>query len=225
MTAMGPAIVLISIAAATCSATIFAHEWQSRRDARRRREAVNAIIGNHAEMSGDARRGGGFSLLAGLASIFDRGRSKRINMARDLPELMDVMRLGIEGGMSFEKSFSLYAERFDTGLAIACRPAARLMSTGVEGREQALGRLADELESTAFKRFAGAVSRSTRYGAPLSPALDELARDMREAARADREEAVAKAPTKMLLPTGVFILPAMLILIAGPFLLELLEQM
>ena len=222
---MGATLALVSVAAAACSAAILAREQLARRDDRKRKEAVRAAIGGSAASAGAGRRPGRRLLPTRLASRLRGSGAKRVDMARDLPELMDVMRLGIEGGMGFEKSFSLYAERFDTGLALACRPAARLMATGVEGREKVLADLADELGSPAFKRFAGAVSRSIRYGARLSPALEELADDMREAARADREEAVAKAPTKMLLPTGVFILPAMLMLIAGPFLLELIEQM
>ena len=35
------------------------------------------------------------------------------------------------------------------------------------------------------------------------------------------EERVAKAPVKMMLPTGTLILPAMLLLVMGPILLEL----
>ena len=39
--------------------------------------------------------------------------------------------------------------------------------------------------------------------------------------KARRQEAVAKAPVKMMVPTGVLILPAMLMLVLGPVLLEL----
>lgn len=222
--AMGPVLVLLSVAAAACSAAILVHEHLEQRDGRKRRDVVRSMLGGGMDDQPLAPHGIA-AILDGLKAPLHKARARRIDIARDLPELMDVMRLGIEGGMSFEASFSLYAERFDTGLALACRPAARLMATGIESRDQVLSNLADELGSQAFKRFAGAVARSMRYGARLSPALEELARDVRDAARADREEAVAKAPTKMLLPTGVFILPAMLILIAGPFLLELLEQM
>ena len=37
------------------------------------------------------------------------------------------------------------------------------------------------------------------------------------------QEAIAKAPVKMMLPTGTLILPAMLLLVLGPVLLELME--
>lgn len=43
--------------------------------------------------------------------------------------------------------------------------------------------------------------------------------------RAQVEERVAKAPVKMMVPTGTLILPAMLLLVLGPVLLELMEGM
>ena len=39
--------------------------------------------------------------------------------------------------------------------------------------------------------------------------------------RARRQEQVAKAPVKMMVPTGTLILPAMLIMVLGPVLLEM----
>ena len=43
--------------------------------------------------------------------------------------------------------------------------------------------------------------------------------------QAQVEERVAKAPVKMMIPTGTLILPAMLLLVLGPVLLELMEGM
>jgi len=51
--------------------------------------------------------------------------------------------------------------------------------------------------------------------------LDDAAVQSRAAWKAQLEEKVAKAPVKMMLPTGTLILPAMLLLVMGPILLEL----
>ena len=50
--------------------------------------------------------------------------------------------------------------------------------------------------------------------------LEVLAAEVRATYRADMEEAVAKAPVKMLVPTAALILPAMLIVVMAPVLLE-----
>ena len=53
--------------------------------------------------------------------------------------------------------------------------------------------------------------------------LSLLASEARAVRKAKLEEKVAKAPVKMLLPVGTLILPAMLILIMGPIMLDLME--
>lgn len=189
--------------------------------AKRMRGSPAAAGGNPAASSRTAPR------TAGIAGFLRCG--KRAvgpgEVESHLPELIDVVCLGIEGGMTFEAAFGLYTDRFDTALARACRPAALLMRSGVEGRETVLRGLAGELGCRSFTRFVEISLRSIRFGARLAPLLRELADEVRESRSARSEEAIAKAPTKMLVPTGLLILPAMLLLVAGPFLLELLNQM
>ena len=163
-------------------------------------------------------------VIAHVPEALRPGAGKADEVDRQVPEMIGVVCLGLESGMTFDGAFSLYAERFDTQLALACREAASKMRSGIERRDQALDELSERLGSRPFKRFADAVERSVRFGTGLAPVLRDLADEIRVTNRSDREEQVAKAPTKMLLPTGVLILPAMLILVAGPFVLELLEQ-
>ncbi len=142
-----------------------------------------------------------------------------------LAEMIDVVCLAMEGGMQFDAAFAMYADGFDGELAMVCRPASRMLRNGVAERDAILSDLADHVDSRPFSRFVETVLRSLRYGSNLTPALRLLSAETRRSCRADREEAVAKAPTKMLIPTGVLILPAMMILIVGPFALEIIGQM
>ena len=154
-----------------------------------------------------------------------RNRSIKDAYERQLPVLIDVVSLGMQSGLSFESSFSLYANRFDTELSRVCRGAAKQLETGVASREAVLKDLADELECESFSRFVGAMGRSLRYGVQVTALLEKLSNETRRSYRSHREEEVAKAPIKMLIPTATLILPAMLILIAGPFLVEFIGQM
>ena len=67
------------------------------------------------------------------------------------------------------------------------------------------------------------IVRSLRFGSTLAPDLEAAASEARARHRAQVEERVAKAPVKMMVPTGALILPAMLILVLGPVLLELMQ--
>lgn len=66
---------------------------------------------------------------------------------------------------------------------------------------------------------------SLRFGTSLGEVLEQSAEQARAARKAQVEERVVKAPVKMMIPTGTLILPAMLLLVLGPVLLELMEGM
>lgn len=158
---------------------------------------------------------------------FPRRREKKLTETQvdgDLVELIDVLSLGMEAGMSFENAFFVYTEKFDTALSRKCRPAALMMANGVVSREEAMEDLSDELDSRAFSRFTQIVLRSVRFGSGLLPMLEGLSNDIRKSYRSDVEEKISTAATKMLIPTAVFILPAMLLMVMGPILVDLVEQ-
>ena len=152
------------------------------------------------------------------------GKLSEAQVNRDLLELIDVLGMGMEAGMSFENAFLLYSEKFDSALSRKCRPAALMMANGLVSREEAMRDLSEEIGSKSFTRFTQIVLRSVRFGSGLLPMLDGLSDDIRKAYRSDVEEKISTASTKMLIPTGVFILPAMLLLVAGPILVDLVEQ-
>jgi hypothetical protein len=82
---------------------------------------------------------------------------------------------------------------------------------------------AEEAERQLKEETVEGIIRSLRFGTSLSSDLSEQAASARASRRAKLEERVAKAPVKMLLPVGALILPAMLMLVLGPILLELMN--
>ena len=71
-------------------------------------------------------------------------------------------------------------------------------------------------------RPSRAAVRSLRFGTSLAEAFESQAGEARAVRKARREEQVAKAPVKMLVPVGTLILPAMLVLVLGPVMIELM---
>ena len=67
------------------------------------------------------------------------------------------------------------------------------------------------------------IVRSLRFGTSLASNLSLLSSEARAVRKAKLEEKVAKAPVKMLLPVGTLILPAMLMLVMGPIMLDLMQ--
>lgn len=150
-----------------------------------------------------------------------RRRRRAEVMERDLSEMLDVVALGMRSGMSFDRSLGLYTEYFRTSLADAFRSAQRQWACGLASRPEALREVAATYDSPLLSRVVENVVRSLRFGSTMADNLEDAAREARSGYKARREEAVAKAPVKMMIPTGVLILPAMLMLVLGPVLLEL----
>ena len=89
-------------------------------------------------------------------------------------------------------------------------------------REEALRELGKSYDSPLFEQAVESMIRSLRLGTALAENLEALSAEARNQYRADCQQAIAKAPVKMMVPTGVLILPAMLILVMGPILLEMM---
>lgn len=172
--------------------------------------AVLALVG--------AWVGAGFPQRVGKNLIAQRGS----NLERELPQMLAMVSLGLRGGLSFERSFGLYAEGFSTDFAQACLNAQRRWEMSLATREEALRDLAGSYQSDLLEQSVESMIRALRLGTALSENLEALAREARNQYRAACEEAIARAPVKMLVPTGTLILPAMLLLVMGPILLEMM---
>lgn len=152
-----------------------------------------------------------------------RVRQRASDAERHLPEMLDVVALGMRSGLSFDASLRIYASHFDTLLSRELENARIQWSSGLAQREEALRTLAATYDSVVFGRVVDTIAKSIRYGSSMVASLESDAAEARGAYQSEREERIAKAPVKMMVPTGVLILPAMLIMVLGPVLLELMQ--
>lgn len=144
-------------------------------------------------------------------------------MESRLPEMLGVLALGMRSGLSFDAALRLYCAHMDCELARELEVAQKLWMSGLEERDRALRRLASSYGSPVFDRVTETWVRSLRFGTSMVEGLECEGRQARAAYRSKREEQISKAPVKMMVPTGTLILPAMLVLVLGPVLLELMN--
>lgn len=156
-------------------------------------------------------------------AVMQRERRRADELERHLSEMLEVVSLGLRSGLSFDRSLQLYVEHFDTLLSRSCSSAQRQWSLGLATRDEALRALASTFDLLLFSRVVENVIRSLRFGSSLAEILESAASEARLQFRSRKQEQVAKASVKMLVPTGALMLPAMLLLVMGPVLLELME--
>jgi tight adherence protein C len=138
-----------------------------------------------------------------------------------LPQLLDVTVLGLRAGLSFDAAFGMYIRYFQGELRDLCKPAYDAWRRGIRDRTACLTDLAEAVALPEFKRFSQIAAKALRYGASMADMLAELSQQTRANYAALHKERIAKAPVKMLLPTCALILPAMMLLILGPIMLNI----
>lgn len=183
---------------------------------------VGAVLSTELAVAGLALgAAGGLMALPRAVKRAERDRAARLE--RDLSEMLEVVALGLRSGLAFDRSFELYGAHFRSTFARECAQAQRMWTYGLATREDALRDLASSYDSPLFARVVENAVRSLRFGSSLAESFEEAAAEARAVHRTHVEEQVAKAPVKMMVPTGTLILPAMLLLVLGPVLLELME--
>jgi tight adherence protein C len=219
-------LVLLAILAGAGAVFLFSFEWLCTRERthmhREAKERLGALWGK-ADKDGVWARVLARTPFGALLKRREEQRY-RASFERDLPALIEVVALGMQAGMGFDQSFALYTERFETPLAQCCQESLAVWQRGLKSREEGMRQLADRIKTPSFRHFCSSALRALRFGAPMTQLLLDLAQEARAEYRAKRQELVAKAPVKMLLPTGALILPAMLLLVMGPILLDLMRK-
>jgi tight adherence protein C len=115
------------------------------------------------------------------------------------------------------------AARADGPLAPVLR---RVIDEAERGR-----RLADALDDVPLRAgesarpVIGALLASERYGAPIGPALERLAADVRADARRQAEAAARRVPVKLLFPLVTCILPAFGLLTVAPLIASAIRSL
>ena len=142
---------------------------------------------------------------------------------QELSQLIEVLVLGLRSGLSFDRSLEFYCQYFSGGLSHLCALLQTQWNHGLITREEGLHALAESYDSSLLERIMESIIRALRFGTSLAETLSNAGAEIRATRKTKLEERVAKAPVKMLIPIGTLILPAMLILILGPVLLELIS--
>ena len=221
------ALLIIAGLGMACSVVLLCNEWLLSRGKARIQKATRRRLG---AMHQEPQPANVLvkALERSMLGVWAKRREKKQEEAsfeRDLPACLEVVALGMQAGMGFDQAFALYTERFDTALAKCCKESLAVWQKGLISREKGLRELSEIIATPSFRHFSSSVLRALRFGAPMTPLLMDLAQEARKDYRAKRQELVAKAPVKMLLPTGALILPAMLLLVMGPIILDLLRKM
>ncbi len=172
----------------------------------------------------------GAALAGWLTPAFimsSRGKRRVRLIARGLPDALELLVVCVEAGLSLDDSLDrVVAELGESHRALADELA--LLSADLKilpSREQALTNLADRIDLPSIRSIVGTLSQTMRFGTPLAHAMRVVASEMRNDVLISMEERANRLPALMTVPMIVFILPTIMMILGGPAMLRVLDQL
>jgi len=144
-----------------------------------------------------------------------RARNRQAEIARALPDALDMLSVGVEAGLAFESALLRVSDQWDNALTREFRRAVRSMRLGA-GREEALRRMAERTGVDDLRTFVAVLVQSSRLGVSIAQVLEAQAAQMRLKRRQRAETQARQASIKMIFPLVFLIFPAMFVVILGP---------
>ncbi|MBQ7203093.1 MAG: type II secretion system F family protein [Eubacterium sp.] len=141
-----------------------------------------------------------------------------------LADTIDLMSVCMEAGLSFDASLVKIAERMEGPLIDELMTVFRQIQLGKK-RNEALKGIADASDVKELKTFVSAVIQANQLGIPITNVLDAQAEQLRMDKSEEIKEVASKVPTKMTIPTVIFILPTIILVILGPVIFSVIDSM
>lgn len=159
--------------------------------------------------------------LAGIINIFPKyylkhrivERQKEIE--RSLPDVLDLLTVSIEAGLSFDGAVAKLVEKMSGVLVEEFSIVLKEMRVGVSKRD-AFKSLVERVPVPSLVTFVGAIIQADQLGVSIGNVLRIQSSQVRQKRRQKTQENAMKAPVKMLLPMIIFIMPTIFIVLLGP---------
>jgi tight adherence protein C len=153
--------------------------------------------------------------IAPLSWLDTRVRLARDEVAKSLPDALDMLSVCAYAGLGFDQSLQRVVEYWHTSLGIEFGRVVQEMELGVT-RAQALRNMANRLQVPELSSFVAVIVQAETLGMQISDVLHGQAEQMRILRQFRAKEIANRLPAKMMIPLALLILPALLAVIFAP---------
>jgi tight adherence protein C len=170
-----------------------------------------------------------YAIGAGLLGAYlpvillrNKTQKRQASIRRSWPDVLDLLLLCVEAGMSMEHAFKRVAKEIG---AQSVELAEELTLTTaelsfLEDRTRAYENLGRRTGLDNVKSVMTALIQADRYGTSVGQALRVMAEEGREARMMEAEKKAAALPPKLTVPLIVFFLPVLFIVILSPAMIQ-----
>ena len=166
----------------------------------------------------------GIIIAAALAGLFYVGlefwlsravKARQRRILIEIPDTIDLLTISVRAGLGFDGALAKVVEKTKGPLADEFARALAEIRVG-RPRRDALRDVVERTEVAGLSAFVGAIIQAEQLGVPIAKVLQVQSEQLRIERRQRAEELANKAPIKMLFPLVGCIFPTMFIVILGP---------
>lgn len=150
----------------------------------------------------------------------DKISKRRRDIKAKLPFLLDMLTLSVEAGLEFTAAVNKIASKMEpTPLRDELIVFLRQMQLGMS-RKEALKAMAERTNVQQINSMVASLIQAADMGSSIGGALRTQSEILSAERFVDAEKKGAEASQKMLFPMVVFIIPAVMLVILGPLLIQ-----
>ncbi len=158
----------------------------------------------------------------------ERKARKRQEILRlSLPDALDLMVVSVEAGLGLDMAIQHVARELQVShpqLSEELSLVTLEMRAG-KRRADALRNFADRTGETEIRKLVAILVQSDRFGTSMGESLRTHSDFLRTRRRQEAEERAGKVGVKLVFPIFFFILPSILVVAAGPGLLQIFKYL
>jgi tight adherence protein C len=165
----------------------------------------------------------GYYLPAAWLSRRARNRQRQIELG--LPEALDLLVTCVEAGLGLDAAMQRVAQELASAYPLLGRELQLTfleVNAGVR-RVQAMRRLADRTGVPDLKSLAATLNQTEVFGTSVGDALRIQSESMRTRRVQRAEELAAMIGVKLSIPLVLFVLPSLIMIVAGPAIINIME--
>jgi tight adherence protein C len=155
--------------------------------------------------------------------VRSRSAKRQHQIQRALPDALDLMSITVQAGLGFDAALERVSREMGGPLGEELYRVVQEMRLG-KGRGEALRDLAERTTVDELKSFVMAMVQAEIFGISVAQVLHVQAEELRLKRRMRAEEQAQKLPVKIVFPLILCIFPAMMVVLAGPAVIAIYEN-
>lgn len=162
--------------------------------------------------------GTALAVLAPQRGLRMLGAARQRRIHRELPFTLDIFVMMLESGVSIDHCFRAFAQGEGQAAPLVQEAVAALVRDLDHGvsYDTALARWGERLAVPGARELASVIQNAMTHGTPTGKALREFSAEFSEKRVANARESVGRKSAKMTVAMLLFIMPALMIVLAGP---------